>query len=170
VEIEINPEVQVEDRSIQTVFERAKFSDRFFANIVDGVIVVTPLRLVHLGLTVLLNTTYVPLLYFFILLLVYFWYFSYFPYKNNGQTLGKKWLKIRIADLDGNNMSLGHFVVRDLVKNGTATVLSIFFGYAGMLWVLTYLLALTKDRRALHDIIARTQVVKVENVVYTGGK
>jgi uncharacterized RDD family membrane protein YckC len=170
VEVKINTESQVENPSIQTIFERAKFGDRFFASMVDGIIVVTPLRLVEFILTVLIQSWYVSLINVFIVLLVFFWYFSYFPYKNNGQTLGKKWLKIRIANLDGNSMSLGHFVVRDLVKNGILIVLQIIFGYAGTLWALTYLLALTKDRKALHDIIARTQVLKVENVVYTGGK
>lgn len=49
--IEFNPELEVESFGIQTVFERARFTDRFFANIVDGVIVVTPLRLMQFSLT-----------------------------------------------------------------------------------------------------------------------
>lgn len=168
--IEFNPELEVESFGVQTVFERARFADRFFANIVDGVIVVTPLRLLLFALTTFLHSSYVPLLNLIIFLFVYLWYFSYFPYKNNGQTLGKKWLKMRIANLDGNNLSLGHFVARDIVKNGTVFIATIFFGNYGMLWLVTYLIALTKDRRALHDIIARTQVIKAENVALSRGK
>lgn len=77
---------------------------------------------------------------------------------------------MRIANLDGDNLSLGHFVIRDLVKNGTVLIATIFIGYYSMLWLATYLLALTKDRRALHDIIAKTQVIKVENIALSRGK
>jgi len=94
---------------------------------------------------------------------IYIWYFMYYAYKNKGQTLGKKWNKIRIVRLDGNNLSFGHFVIREGVKLGMLIVAPILFGYLGVLiWLSTYLLALTKNRRALHDIIAGTQVIKVK--------
>lgn len=160
MDLETNTVSAVEEHSIQTAFARAGFADRFFANMVDGIIFATPLRLTQLALAVLFHSTYVPLINLVLFLIVYFWYFSYFPYNNNGQTLGKRWLKIRIAKLDGSQLSLGHFVARDFAKNGVFMVASVFSGLLSLLWLLTYLLALAKDRRALHDIIARTQVIK----------
>jgi len=162
MELAVNTEAELENYNIPINTERAKFSDRFFANMVDGIIVNTPLRLMNLALAMVFKSVYFPLFYLLLELGVFIWYFSYFPYKHNGQTLGKKWLKIRITRLDGQNPTFGNFIFRDAIKNGMVVLISIFFGFWGLLWVLTYLLALTKDRQALHDIIARTQVIKIK--------
>ncbi len=163
MEPETNLKSELEGHIIQATAERAKFADRFFANSVDGIIVMTPLRLLFYITAAFLQPVYSSLCNLTLYLLVFFWYFSYFPYKNNGQTLGKKWLKIRIANLEGDNLSLGHFVIREIVKNGTVLIATLFVGYYSLLWLLTYLLALTKNRRALHDIIAKTQVINADN-------
>lgn len=159
MEIELQPESDPEQSQTPLVFARAQFADRFFAYIVDGIIVNTPLRLASAALAVLVPSIYAPLVVFLLSLLVYFWYFAYFAFKNKGQTLGKKWLKIRIVQLNGEDLTLGRFVLRELARSGC----TLFFGMYGLFWLLTYLLALTKKRLALHDILVKTQVIKVTN-------
>ncbi len=163
MELGLTQEPEIENGDIKLTLERAKFSDRFFASFVDGVIINTPIQLLGRTLVVLLAPIYIILYSFLVPPIVYLWYFSYYAYKNNGQTLGKKWNKIRIVRLDGNNLSLGHFVVRELVKSGGVIIAYVLLGKIGALcWLVTYLLALTKNKRALHDIIVGTQVIKAE--------
>lgn len=152
---------------IQPGIERALFSDRAWAYIADTFVINVPIRLVHLLLVtfaVQIRVLSRVLFYYDLIVpvVVYLWYFSYYAYKNNGQTMGKRWYKIRIVKLDGSNPSLAHFVFRSIIKDGIAPVLAVlYFGlYGYAIWLVTYLLALTKERRALHDIIAQTQVIK----------
>lgn len=157
MELGLNQESEIEQANIVVPSERAQFADRFFASIVDGVIVNTPLRLIQIFLIKSL-----PLL-FAVTVSVYVWYFAYYPYTHNGQTFGKKWLRMKMVRLDGNNLSFGHLVVREIAKSGIVFISSLIFGTFGYLIGLsTFLLALTNNRLALHDIIARTQVIKVK--------
>jgi len=152
---------------IQAKFERAKFSDRFWAYVADMFIINVPIRLLHLMIATFaieVNLLNRVLFYYDLIIpiVAYFWYFAYYAYKNNGQTLGKRWYKIRIAKLDGSHPTLAHFIFRIIVKDGIAAIIASlsFGGYGYFIWLATYLLALTRERRALHDIIAKTQVIK----------
>ena len=88
-------------------------------------------------------------------------YFAGYAYKKGGQTFGKRWNKIKVADSNGDNLSITHFIVREFIARGIPIVGVLLVGNWSNLWILTYFLALTKDRRALHDIIAGTQVIRV---------
>lgn len=143
--------------------DRASFSVRFWAFFMDIFMIYVPLRFFHL-LVVTFSKAYQPISILLILtdlllpLIVYWWYFSYYCYKHNGQTLGKKWNKIRVASLDGSYPSLKRLNARTLVQLGLPVILSPY----GLLWYITYFLALTKDKRALHDYVVKTQVIKAD--------
>lgn len=65
-------------------------------------------------------------------------------------TIGKRLMKIKVTTMDGRRIGFLRAVVRYLVMFGLSNIL--FIGY---------LLALfTKRKQALHDLIARTLVVK----------
>jgi uncharacterized RDD family membrane protein YckC len=143
--------------------ERANFGDRFFASFVDNIIVRIPLRIVFIFLFSLWSNPYFSLFFgVCVELVATLLYFAVFAYRKNGQTWGKKWNNVKVTDMQGNDLILAHFIVREFVARGIPIILSIFFGMYANLWVLTYLLALSKDRRALHDVIAGTQVVKLK--------
>ena len=68
-------------------------------------------------------------------------------------TLGKYLLKIRVADYDGNGISLARAFKRNVGK--MVSVLPLFIG---VLWIL-----FDKQRRGLHDKFASTVVLKHEH-------
>jgi uncharacterized RDD family membrane protein YckC len=62
-----------------------------------------------------------------------------------GQTLGKKWLRIKVVRLDGGQVSFGAHVLRGLVL--------------GLLGPFTAVLLFRGERRCVHDLAAETKVV-----------
>ena len=143
--------------------ERAKFGDRFFATIVDNIIVKIPLTVVFMFLLPLWANPYFGLFFAVCVeLVVTLLYFGVFAHRRGGQTWGKSWNKVKVTDLEGTNLTLGHFIIREFVARGVPVVASVFFRQWANLWVLTYLLALSKNKRALHDLITGTQVIKVK--------
>ena len=143
--------------------ERAKFGDRFFAAIVDNIIVNIPLRVISFFFAPLWSSRYFALIIISIVeLIVILGYFAGFAFKKGGQTWGKKWNKVKVVDLEGNNLTLIHFIIREFVARGIPIIMSIYLGLYANLWLLTYLSALSKERRAFHDIIAGTQVIKLK--------
>lgn len=105
-------------------------------------------------------------------------YFVYMPYKMNGQTLGKKIMRIKAIDDFGNNPTFKQHFIRS-VQNWSTYVESVFivfifvsveaFGIltglasslVGLLAFVSYLMVLFKeDGRGLHDVWSGTRVVK----------
>lgn len=163
----MDPTINTPDNQVTILepvpIERAKFGDRFFAALVDNIIIRIPLRIAFVFLLPLWSNPYFSLFFgICVELVVTLLYFAVFAYKKNGQTWGKKWNKVKVTDLQGNDLTLGHFLVREFVARGIPIVASIFFGLYANIWVLTYLLALSNNKRALHDVITGTQVIKVK--------
>lgn len=68
-----------------------------------------------------------------------------------GQTLGKMAVKVRVVRLDGGPISVGTSILR-------------YIGYflSGVIFLIGYVMAgLRHDKRALHDLIADTRVIRV---------
>ena len=86
-------------------------------------------------------------LYFYLILQYFFVWF----WVNSTATLGMKSWKIKIVDINGNNISYKKAIVRF-----NASILSIsIFG-------LGFLISLfRKDKKCLHDIISRTKLIKI---------
>lgn len=149
------------DTPVQNILPKAQFSDRFFAFVVDYLMINIPIRFITIVAAASFNTFVVAMLYMIIAPTINILYFAVYAYKNNGQTLGKKWNKVRVVDLQGGSISLRRFVFRELIAIGPFFIGFFFFGKFAYLWVLTYFRAMTKDKRALHDIIAKTQVISL---------
>ncbi|MDQ0252649.1 putative RDD family membrane protein YckC [Evansella vedderi] len=82
------------------------------------------------------------LLYYLILPVV--WY---------GYTLGKRALGIRIARIDGEKVTIGTMLLRDIV-GGLVYAVTLGIG----LIVSAFMVGLREDNRAIHDFIAGTYV------------
>lgn len=114
-----------------------------------------------------------------ITLAVYILYFMVYQYKNNGQTIGKKILKIRVVSNDQRKLNMNSFAIRSLIINSilinmlelSTTLLAtkdIYFISSMILESINYILLFVvamfvltrKDKRGIHDIITNTKVVK----------
>ena len=106
-------------------------------------------------------------------------YFVVFQYYNNGQTLGKKIMKLRVISNNGDSLSLNHVAYRALIINSVLINMLIvaallflgrnYYYYASLLLqiiseiiviVTLIMIMFRKDGRGLHDIIAGTKVVQ----------
>ncbi len=111
-------------------------------------------------------------------------YFVIFQFMNNGQSIGKKLMHIRICDKDKFKLSIFSMIMRALIINNilsgsVALILLIignkkvfFVGYSvvngisNIFIIISVLMLLYgKEKLALHDIISRS-VVKEEDVNY----
>lgn len=106
-------------------------------------------------------------------------YFVIFAYLNKGQTLGKKVLKIRVVNDEDKNPSIINILVRSLFmygiisglfnvifisfldKNLFISIYSIIGNIEVIIIIISAIMVLyRKDKRALHDMIAKTNVIK----------
>ncbi len=129
-----------------------------------------------------LNKYSVP--YNIVTIIVLFGYFVIFQKFNNGQTLGKKIMKIKVTTVDNTEVSLGKYSLRILpiyfayvgsvlpilintiliycispnyymVANSIVTYIFIFVGIVTLVTLMV-----RKDKRGLHDLLANTKIVK----------
>ena len=102
-------------------------------------------------------------------------YFIIIPVVNNGQTLGKKILKIKIEKIDGNltirdmviTTSLLQLMISStlvyIVNNDIYYNLSIFVSLLQILLVIitSFMIIYRKDEKGVQDLITGTQVIEV---------
>lgn len=70
---------------------------------------------------------------------------------STGQTLGKKWLGLKVVNPDGSTISTGQAWGRAVGKN----LMNFCFGIG-------YLPALfTKEKTCVHDLLAKTRVIRL---------
>lgn len=110
---------------------------------------------------------------------LYIGYFVVFATLNKGQTLGKKLLKIKVVNKDGNKPSIWNVLLRSLfIYNIISALFSIIFvnllsvntftyiytivGYVEFFVIIVsfFMVTYKKDGRGLHDIIAGTNVIE----------
>jgi uncharacterized RDD family membrane protein YckC len=123
----------------------ADFMTRAVAIIIDAVVLAVAARII--GIIPVLGALagmVLPWAYY-----VYCWSCAN-PIGMKGQTLGKKAMKIRVVMDDGSDLTVQQAVIR-----------CVGYLVTGLTLGLGCLLALRADRKALHDIIAGTKVVRV---------
>lgn len=111
-------------------------------------------------------------------------YFVLFNYYNNGQTLGKKLMKLRIVSSDNEKLSINNYVIRSLVVNTTLSNLitvvliltlskekyliydSKFSAVFGLLYIICFCFILYRsDGKGLHDLLASTIVANEKDII-----
>lgn len=108
-------------------------------------------------------------------------YFGILSFILNGQTLGKKIMKIKVAPLEGNKLNPNLYMIREIiVTNLIPKILSIIalaflnksnwliaqniIGYLSniTLFLIIGFMIFRDDERGLHDIICKTNVIEVK--------
>jgi uncharacterized RDD family membrane protein YckC len=79
--------------------------------------------------------------------------------KKNGQTIGKKLVGVRIADLDGEVPSFGRLIGLRYLPISLVTLIPAL---GQLLPLIDVLFIFRSDRRCVHDLIAGTKVVRAE--------
>jgi uncharacterized RDD family membrane protein YckC len=84
--------------------------------------------------------------------------FQWYRITTTGQSVAKKWLKIKIVNLDGSPVNFGSGV-------GMRALLPGFINwvpYLGFIfWLVDVLFIFRDDRRCLHDLMAGTKVIAI---------
>ena len=110
-------------------------------------------------------------------------YFVVYQIKNNGQTLGKQILKIRVVDSSNRDLSMNQMIFRSLIINSIlidmvnfcvllfTNQMAYFYG-VGILSMIQFtiiaasgfMVMFSEKRQGIHDLIAHTDVVKCDLV------
>lgn len=110
-------------------------------------------------------------------------YFVVFQIKNDGQTIGKKLLKIKVSSNDGNQLTMNQMIFRSLIINSIlvdmvnfcillfTNQMTYFYG-VGILSMIQFIIIaasafmvmFNEKRQGIHDLIAHTDVVKCDVV------
>lgn len=110
-------------------------------------------------------------------------YYVVYPCYNNGQTFGKKLMKIKIKKTNDKELSMNDLLIRSMINNSIlvniitiALVLflskDLYLSMSSLLSSIQYLvliislimIAFTKNAQGLHDKIAKTEVVMADTV------
>src|ERR1043166_5799978 len=145
-------------------FALASIGNRFLACAIDHAIQVLTLILISIGFTLLANYSslgnefsnapkWVKAILIIILFLVFSGYFAFFEWIWNGQTPGKRWLKLRVIREDGRPVTFWEAAVRNLLR--TLDMMPAPFYSIGLISVFISL----SDQR-VGDMVAGTVVVR----------
>ncbi len=129
------------------VGERASFWTRFWAYSIDGICIIILTSLVQFLFGGVTGIWFVGITTGRII--IGGLYFTYY-FGTTGQTVGKKWMKIKVISADGTPMTLTKGFLRYIGYIISGVVLQL-----GFLWIL-----FDKEDQGWHDKIAKTYVVK----------
>lgn len=103
-----------------------------------------------------------PLMLVFVSAAIGFAIFSavhYLPLSRNGQTIGKKLIGIRIADLAQGKPDVGSILIKRYLP---VSFVQLIPGVGPIFSLVDILFIFRRDRRCVHDLIAGTQVVQCD--------
>ena len=84
---------------------------------------------------------------------------QYAPLKQSGQTWGKKAAKTRIVTMQGTQPSIGDLIGKRYAFYQLVGIIPVI---GSIVSLVNILMVFKKDRRCLHDMIAGTQVIQVQ--------
>ncbi len=121
--------------------------------------------------------------YFILDIVVLFGYFVLFQKYNNGQTIGKKLMKIKIVGEDKKDLKLSTLFIRSLflyefIPNLIKYILVLFtmisfstYNFIDLIivnvfsiifWVCAIMIVFTSKHKGLHEIVSKTKVISVK--------
>jgi uncharacterized RDD family membrane protein YckC len=149
---------------------RAKSYHRIFANIFDLVVIVAIALLLTFRslislITAIINPTSIDSLALYLsafgsgalAFMAVIAYFIVLPIFWNGQTLGKRFFKIRIIKNDGSDIDFKTIFLREMIR-----VLLFILTFGVSAFADTMVLLFSKQRIGFYDYVAATQVIDID--------
>jgi len=130
--------------------EYADFFTRAGAYIIDGLLIGVINFVIGLVIGLVLPESLAGIIGGVIGLLIGVGYFAYMESSEKQATFGKQALGLIVTDMDGGRISMGTAIIRYLAKILSAIILLIGF----------FMVFFTEKKQGLHDIIAKTLVIK----------
>ena len=146
-------------QNVNLEYPVASIGDRVVAGIIDQVIMIGYMIAIIFLYIWLLNVTnnsafYYPVAYFVILFLPLFFYHFLCETFLNGQSFGKKIMKMRVVKLDGTQAGIGSYFLRWILAP-----IDIYFTY-GSVGLITMLI--NRKGQRLGDLAGHTTVIKMK--------
>lgn len=85
-------------------------------------------------------------------------YYVIIPFRNNGQTFGKRMMKIKVIAEDGEAANFSALYLRQVVGDQLLNALTL----GASLIINTIVILYRKDNRSMFDMLAKTKVVYVD--------
>ena len=152
----------------------ASLNQRWFAFLIDEILMLPLIGLMLLEKNKdMVNHPLFPLLAILGVVSVGLSFYSLVLLITEGQTIGKRLMKIRIVRLDTgkNGGFLTNVVIRGFFGFAMELVKSLGLAHLGSaIFLADTLFIFRKDRRCLHDFIATTRVVKAEGPFKIAGR
>jgi uncharacterized RDD family membrane protein YckC len=139
-------------QNVTIKYEFAEIFQRIASYIVDLIVMSITALVIYFGVT-LISGNMVSAYYIFFLPIILF-YTLIFELFNNGQTLGKKALGIKVMRIDGSEPEVMDYIVR-WIFSPADYILSL-----GIL--ATVMIKITKNHQRLGDIVAGTTVIRIK--------
>lgn len=135
-------------QNVPIEYEVALVRDRIFAYIIDGFVIV----LIGTGLSFILGIFYLKELYLSIAwLLVFVFYNLISEYFMNGQTLGKKALRLQVVKISGEEATLTDYITRWAFR-----MVDIYLSLGS---IASMLVSSSEKGQRIGDIVANTAVI-----------
>jgi len=136
-------------QNVTIQYESAPWKDRVVAYFIDMVVLTTAIFIMALFMDVLM-----PQLSYLITFLILFFYTLAFEVFNQGQSLGKKAMNIKVVKLNGKNPTLKDYALRWAFR-----LMDIYFSFG---IVASVLIGSSNKSQRLGDIMAHTTVIRVK--------
>ncbi|WP_062514402.1 RDD family protein [Halobacillus sp. KGW1] len=134
----------------------AGFGSRLLASFLDSLILVSVIGLLYFAITGEFSTDWADTLEW---QLLYTFYLIITPLIWSGYVLGKRICKIKVHRYeDGGQVKLSNMILREFVGYYLLSIVS--FGVT--IIVSIFMVIFREDKRAIHDFIGGTQVIKAE--------
>ena len=115
-------------------------------------------------------------------IIIYILYFVVYQVYNNGQTVGKKLMKIKVKSITDESLSINTMLFRALIIYGIAANIinlililllkkELYLSISNTISIIqsliviisVFMILFSKQKRGIHDIITKTEVVNKEN-------
>ena len=155
--------------------------DRVLEGYVDGSVSMEEYvnQMIDLGYDISRQTVIISIVAVVISLL----YYVVYPCYNNGQTFGKKLMKIKIKKTNDKELSMNDLLIRSMINNSVLVSIinvilvlflskDLYLSTSSLVGVIQYIvliislimIAFTKNAQGLHDKVVHTEVVQADTV------